>query len=367
MVIRGSINVRRRALLIGAGGLLTSCASAPPSAPTAPRIPFWPRPPDRPRFIYEHTLRTAADIGARQSQDELRQWLTGDQALNSPLFEKPADVAARGGRIYVTDTVARWVIAFDVPRRRVFRFGLRTPGRLKKPWGLALDGRGNVYVADTTARRIVVYDGWGLFIRSVGTDRELERPTGVAVNAAGTRIYAIDRGSNESDQHRVVVYDGDGAHLRTIGSRGSAAGAFNVPVAGAVAPDGTVYVLDAGNFRIQALTAEGEFLRAFGQVGAAFGGMARPRGLAVDGSGRIYVSDAAFGNVQIFDHEGRLLLALGSVGRRDEPGRYGLASGVAVDETGRVYIADQLYGKVEILRPLADDEATRLQRESSAG
>ena len=352
--------MRRRSLLLAACGLAASCTTRPSADSKPATVPVWPQPPDRPRFIYEHTLRSPADIGARQSQDEFREWLTGDQYLSAPVFEKPADVAARGGRIYVTDTVARWVIAFDVPRRRVFRFGLRTPGRLAKPWGLALDGSGNVYVADTSARRIMVYDGWGLFKRAIGNDRELERPTGVAVNAAGTRIYAIDRGSNESDRHRVLLYDRDGTHLRTIGGRGSDAGAFNVPVAGAVAADGTVYVLDAGNFRVQALTADGDFLRAFGQVGSAFGGLARPRGLAVDQLGRIYVSDAAFGNVQIFDEQGRLLLALGSVGRRDEPGRYGLAGGVAVDETGRVYVADQLFGKVEVLRPLTDAEAQRM-------
>ncbi len=355
---------RRRALLLGAGsGLLAACTTAPQKAPTGPEIPLWPKPPDPPRFVYEHTLRTPADIGVRQGQHDLREWLTGAQPLNAPVFEKPADVAARGGRLYVTDTVARWVIAFDVPRRRVFRFGVRPEGRLAKPWGLALDASGNVYVADSTARRIMVYDGWGLFKRSIGNERELERPTGVAVNASGSRVYAIDRGTNESQRHRVQLYDGDGAHLRTIGSRGSETGAFNVPVAGAVGPDGTLHVLDAGNFRVQAFSVDGEFIRAFGHVGAAYGALARPRGLALDDQGRIYVSDAAFGNVQVFDAQGRLLLALGGIGRRDEPGRYGLASGVAVDETGRVYIADQLFGKVEVLRPLSESEAKTLMRQ----
>ena len=68
----------------------------------------------------------------------------------------------------------------------------------------------------------------------------------------------------------------------------------------AVAADGTLYVLDSGNFRVQAFDREGTFLRAFGKAGVNTGNFARPRGIAVDDEGRIYVSDASFNNFQIF-------------------------------------------------------------------
>lgn len=287
------------------------------------------------------------------------QALTGDQSVNSPVYEKPVAVAARQGRIYITDSVRRRVAVFDVPRRRVFAFGLREP-RLQKPIGLALDARFSVYVADSGRRRIMVYDSLGLLVRQVGGEKILQRPVGVAVNAEGTRIYAIDRADNDSDEHRVVMFDGAGQFLRHIGQRGDRNAEFNAPVAGACAPDGSLYVLDAGNFRVQVLTADGEFKHSFGGVGIGFGDFARPRGLAVDGQGNVYVSDASFNNVQIFNPQGQLLLAVGQTGRTDAPGRYRLLSGVAVDETGRIYIADQVFNKVEVLRPVQDIEAETL-------
>ncbi len=223
--------------------------------------------------------------------------------------------------------------------------------------GLALDRESNVYVADSGLHQIMMYDSWGLLIRRFGDAKTLDRPTGVAANAEGTRVYAIDRANNESDQHRVAMFDGEGRFLRHIGRRGKRDGEFNIPVAGACAPDGTFYVLDAGNFRVQALTPDGEFKHSFGGVGIEFGKLARPRGLAVDRQGNVYVSDASFNNIQIFDAKGQLLLAIGQLSRSDVPGRYGLVSGIAVDETGRIYIADQLFNKVEVVRPLKDFEA----------
>lgn len=290
--------------------------------------------------------------------------LTGDQSAHAPAFEKPVAVAARQGRIYVTDSVRRRVAVFDVPRRRVFAFGLREP-RLQKPVGLAIDAQFTVYVADSGRQRIMVYDSLGLLVRQIGGDKLLQRPVGVAANAQGSRIYAIDRADNDSDQHRVVMFDGEGRWLRHIGQRGSRGGEFNVPVAGACAPDGTLYVLDAGNFRVQVLTPDGEFKHSFGGVGIGFGDFARPRGLAVDARGNVYVSDASFNNVQIFDPQGQLLLAVGQAGRADAPGRYRLLSGVAVDETGRIYLADQVFNKVEVLRPLHNAEADALLKGGS--
>ena len=92
---------------------------------------------------------------------------------------------------------------------------------------------------------------------------------------------------------------------------------FNLPSDAVVAPDGaTLWVLDAGNFRVQAFDREGRFVRAFGSVGHNVGQFARPRGLAVDRDGLVYVSDAAFCNVQVFQGDGTMLLAIGGRAER---------------------------------------------------
>jgi len=324
---------------------------------------MWPAPPDQPRFTYEFTLRSPADIASNTQEDTLRRAVTGERASDAPAFAKPAAVAAQRGRIYVTDTVNRVVVVFDVPRRRVFRFGTRAPGTLRKPVGLALDNGGHVFVADATRREVLVYDALGLFQHVIGGPGELTRPTGVAVSNAGDRVYVIDRGENDADRHRVVAFAADGAKLFEIGHRGRGAGEFNIPVQGAVGPDDTLYVLDAGNFRVQAFAPDGTFLRTFGTAGTQLGALARPRGLAVDAEGNVYVTDASFGNFQIFTGEGALLLAIGRLSPVDRPGRFGLPSGIAVDETARVYVVDQLFSKVEVYRRLTDAEGRALLRD----
>jgi DNA-binding beta-propeller fold protein YncE len=362
--------MRRRAALfaggaVAAGGLwLAGCASDPDRGKPEDEDPgqqLWPLPPERPRFAYELALRSLADIQRLDDDGRLRRALTGERAPTQKLLDKPAAVVARGGRIYVADTVRRGIVVFDVPRGKVFGFGGRKPGTLAKPIAMALDDRRLVYVADATLRRVMVYDHLGLFLREIGSPDDLQRPTGVAVDGAGERIYVIDRASNDSDAHRVLIYDAGGRKLAEIGQRGRGDGEFNVPVQGVVDAQGRLHVLDAGNFRVQTFDAEGRFLRAFGSVGNGIGQFARPRGIACDPDGNLYVTDASFGNVQVFDPQGQLLLAIGRTGRADLPGRFGLLTGVCVDETRRIYLVDQLFSKIEVLRRLEEAEARDLQ------
>lgn len=352
-------------LLIGIALLLPGCAVTSTKTEKRKKTPdvlFWPAPPDLPRFSYEATLRSATDIAAENENNRLARKITG--ASDEPAFSKPYGIVARYGKVYIADTASRSVAVFDVPRNKVYYLGLQTPGALVKPSGIALDGQMHVYVADVSARLVNIYDHLGLFLYSVGNEDELERPTGVAVNTAGDRIYVIDRGKNENMNHRVVVYDNTGRKLFVIGERGTGQGQFNAPIQGAVAPDGTLYVLDAGNFRVQAFDRNGKFLRAWGKTGNNIGDFMRPRGIAVDNDGNIYVTDAAFGNVQIFNSQGQLLMAIGSPGAYDKPGRYSLPGGVAVDETGRLYVTDQYFSKVEVFRRLSEKEGELILRSS---
>lgn len=335
---------------------LAACGPVAPRPAASAAIPVWPTPPDPPRFRYEATLRSAADLLPGKLKREIRRTLPGSDRYFETAFNKVGAMAARNGRIYLTDAVQRSIVVFDVPRRKVFRFGQRHPGNVVKPVGIALDDRSNVYVADVARRQVLVYDSLGLFVRAIGGPADLMRPVGVAVDVAGQRIYVTDRGSNDNDLHRIVIFDGTGSKLGVLGERGAGTGQFNVPIQATVGRDGILYVLDAGNFRVQAFAVDGTFLRTFGSVGSGAANFARPRGIAVDDEGNVYVSDAYFGNVQIFNAQGQLLMALGQAGDRDAPGRYGLVSGVAVDETGRVYVGDQLFRKIEVIRRLAPAE-----------
>ena len=120
-----------------------------------------------------------------------------------------------------------------------------------------------------------------------------------------------------------------GQPMFTFGEPGSDPGKMAHPTNLALGPDGTVYLSDMTNFRVQHFTPEGEFIRQLGSVGTGYGQFARPKGVAVDREGRIYVADAAFQNVQLFDDDGAVLMFFGGPG--DGPGSMYLPTAVKID------------------------------------
>lgn len=350
--------------------LLAGCAAGPDTSGPAAPPPVFPPPPEAPRFVYERSLYASSDVIEKDRNSELRRLLTGEAERGGEAMGKPYGVAARRGRVFVADSVAASVKVFDIPGKRFLTIG---SAELRQPLGLDVDDAGVLYVVDATAKTVRMFDAEGKALRQLGGPKDFARPVGVAVDAAGTRVYVVDAGGvDKSAEHRVRVYDPrSGAHLFDFGRRGSQAGEFNLPRDVAVAPAGTVYVVDSGNFRIQAFDRDGRHLFSFGSVGRFPGQFARPREIAVDAAGQVYVSDAAFGNFQIFDAEGRLLLFVGERSERDAPARYMLPAGIAVDLDGRIYMADQFFRKVDVFRPatLKPEEgfaAPRLAAEADA-
>lgn len=117
-------------------------------------------------------------------------------------------------------------------------------------------------------------------------------------------------------------------------------GTFNEPWGIAIGPDGSVYVTDTWNHRVQKFTAEGRFVKTWGTFGQgetpeSFYG---PRGLAVDASGRVYVTDTGNKRIVVFDADGNFITQFGSAGF--EPGQFDEPVGIAIDKNGTVYVVD---------------------------
>lgn len=343
--------------------LVAACASAPEPQVTR-KQQLWPEPPALPRFVHEATLRSSADVQPPPEQDKMRSMLTGQNSSQPPQQRmlKPHSIAVKSGRIYVTDTRMNRLHVFDLARRRYFMIGYRFEGTLADPRGVAVDDQGKIYVVDTGSnpKRVVIYDAYGLFVRSIRLDSSVAKPTGIAVTGDGNRVYLVDTGGVDSNNHRVLVFDAQGKLVTELGKRGAAEGEFNLPVDVAVDQDDRLYVLDAGNFRVQVFENH-QFVRSWGKVGRSLGDFARPRSITSDASGNTYVSDAQFTNIQIFNPQGQLLLPLGKRGGSDEDGLLSLIAGITVDETGRLYVLDQRFPKIEVYRPLSETEGKKLQ------
>ncbi|MCB9374013.1 MAG: SMP-30/gluconolactonase/LRE family protein [Microthrixaceae bacterium] len=106
----------------------------------------------------------------------------------------------------------------------------------------------------------------------------------------------------------------------------------------AVAPDGTVYVADSGNHRVQRFAADGSVLTAWGGFGTGNGKFDDPLGVAVDAAGDVYVTDRGNNRVQKFSATGAFLAKWGSAGSGN--GQFDAPHGIAVDADGVVYVTD---------------------------
>jgi uncharacterized protein (TIGR03663 family) len=192
------------------------------------------------------------------------------------------------------------------------------------------------------------------FGRTGTASGEFTQPRGMAIAADGS-IYIAD-----TMNHRIQHVSADGEVLNVWGQFGSLdqgnapGGTFNEPWGVGVAPDGSVYVADTWNHRIQHFTAEGEFVDMFGSFGqadtpTAFWG---PRDVAVDSNGRIFVSDTGNKRIVVFDE-------LGAVG---EFGGFGLESGyfdepvgITIDDLDRIYVADTWNQRIQVFEEQEED------------
>lgn len=349
------------AMLVLDGCVMQDRAIAPDNS--ASTLVF-PQPPDTPRFYYERTIYSSADVRVDTSADRLRRALTGEQVSGDGL-SKPYGLAVHNGRVFVGDTARHGIMVFDLPEQKFFTIGEED---LSTPLGLDADKLGNLYVTDGKIKKVFVYDRDGKFLRNIGNPTMFNRLAGVAVDPDGHRVYVVDIGGVQSQDHKVLVFDGlSGEHLFDIGTRGTAPGQFNLPRDAAIAPDGSLYVVDGGNFRVQKFSPDGKFISTFGSIGRQSGQFSRPKELAIDSNGNIYVVDAAFGNFQIFNPEEKLLLAIGGRSNSDAPTKYSLPSGIAVDSDGRVYMVDQYFRKIDIYRPaeLAQNEGFYLGKKAA--
>jgi predicted membrane-bound mannosyltransferase/DNA-binding beta-propeller fold protein YncE len=184
----------------------------------------------------------------------------------------------------------------------------------------------------------------------------LNGPRSLAFARNGT-FYVAD-----SRNHRVLHLDSSGSILHQWGSFADGVtvpigdGTFNEPWGIAVGADGSVFVTDTWNHRIEKFTPTGRFLQAWGFFGQgeAPDSFYGPRGLAMDAQGRLYVTDTGNKRVVVFDGNGDYITQFGGAGF--EPGFFDEPVGITIDKQGAVYVADTWNQRIQVFEPLESDE-----------
>jgi DNA-binding beta-propeller fold protein YncE len=326
--------------------LFLAAASCAPSRVGRPVV--WPDPPEKPRIRFLTAFRGTADLD-NSAWAKLRRGVFGGEA--DPNLAQPMALAVSddGKRLYIADHGIGHVMVADFDDRAVSIFAGDEPKG--KPFAVALDDKENVYVSDSAGKQVIVFSRRGDRLRSFGS-KDLERPTGVAVDRARGLVYVSDSSTRLSDRHRVLVYSLEGKLLRQLGPtggspKGDGDGQFYFPTYLAVAPDGRVYVADTLNFRVQEFSPEGQFLRKFGENGDTVGTFSRLKGLALDGFGNLYVVDGGHSNVQIFNRDFAPLMFFGGYAQKLE--YFDVPSGIAIDpKTNRIYVCNEFIARINV-------------------
>jgi tripartite motif-containing protein 71 len=146
-------------------------------------------------------------------------------------------------------------------------------------------------------------------------------PDGIAVAPSGKAVYAASH-----IIWGIQYFTGTGSYLGKWGSYGSGPGQFKYPRGVAVAPSGTVFVVDANNECVQYFTATGSFLGKWGSPGSGNGEFDFPFGVAVAPNGTVYVADTVNDRIQYFKRSRRIKMESGDSGE----------SGVAPTSLGRL-------------------------------
>jgi DNA-binding beta-propeller fold protein YncE len=206
------------------------------------------------------------------------------------------------GNLVVSDAQRASILRFDPTGHLLSEWGPQLGGtELVEPAGVAVFGD-MYYVLDRGTPRIFRLDNTGQ--PQAVLDLQPLSPyglNGLAVDTSGN-IYAADTGRN-----RILVFSPNGQLLKQIGHNGNDLGGFTQPMMLAFGPDGSFYVADWENSRIERFNSNYEATDSW-NVGF------RPFGVTVDGMGRVYVPDSDHHRVAVFSPTGAPLGEMGAPG-----------------------------------------------------
>ena len=207
------------------------------------------------------------------------------------------------------------------------------PGLFKDPTAIDYSNDGRLFICDRGNQRIQVFDLQGNFrinIGGFGWEKEkFDGPLDVWARST-INIYVADY-----NNQRVQRFDKD---LNFIGSKESNPGSeerfqFREVLSVAYSPQGDLFILDAGDYKVIKFSSQGQGDVAFGYYESGRGQLTDPVQLDVSSDHRIFVSDKEAKAVFIYDYFGNFM-------NKIEHPRFQQPGGIAFDLNDRLFIAD---------------------------
>ena len=178
---------------------------------------------------------------------------------------------------------------------------------------VAIDSKGLIYEIQRGDRAdpVLVLDQDGKLLRSWGKG-DYKIPHSIRIDPEGD-VWTVDAGTSV-----VQKYSPSGKKLMTItvGEQPENDSPFNGATDIAFGPNGHLFIADGyGNSRILEYTPDGNRVKQWGKPGTGPGEFHLPHAIQIDSEGTIYVADRENGRIQKFDLDGHFLGEIPHLGR----------------------------------------------------
>ncbi len=264
-----------------------------------------------------------------------------------------------------------------------------TSAELDNPWGVFMDGSGNLFIADCLNNRIRKVNGSTGIISTIAgngtggyagdgaaaTSAELSRPTGLFVDGSGNVFIADNQNS------RIRKVNGSTGIITTIAGNGTggytgdgaaATSAEIYPWGVFVDGSGNVFIADAFNNRIRKVNISTGIISTIAGIGVCCGapssyngdGIAAtsaelnsPSGIFVDASGNVFIADTYNARIRKINGSTGIISTIAGNGTPGYAGDGAAATsaeldnpfGVFVDGSGNVFIADGVNSRIRMV------------------
>ncbi len=191
-------------------------------------------------------------------------------------------------------------------------------------------------------------------IRGSGAGKnQLCQPTGLGM--VGDFLWVLEEGN-----HRIQVFSLDDFKSQGfVGSYGSNPGEFIKPGGVAVSEDGSVFISDSSNHRIQVFSSKGEFLYTFGSFGDGDGEFIYPLAIALDPQdGNLWISDWQSHKVKVFTRDGKFIKSFGKHG--EKPGEFNAPAGIVFDEEGCLLVGEMGNSRIQFFSTKNEPEPIKI-------
>jgi sugar lactone lactonase YvrE len=246
--------------------------------------------------------------------------------------------------------------------------GLGAAARFNSPFGIAVDGTGNIFVTDFGNRTIRKISPSGLVstlagavgstnsVNGIGSEAHFRSPRSLAIGT-NNNIYVTDTSDETIRQitpnGTVTTFAGSSGTQGSADKKGTAA-SFTLPIGIAADAAGNLYVADTGNHTIRKITVDANVSTLAGLAGDSgaddgTNGTARfrsPNSLVVDGHGTVFVADTFNDTIRKITPAGVVTTLVGSAGKAGDVdstntvARFQSPIGIVVDENTNLFVAD---------------------------